>query len=106
MNDIYRNAVSFGDEPDYDFVYHYCSECKKCKIKYYPYKREWEIPEKYRPTEKQKRTVMFIVNRIFTDDAPLITKRQYSKFIDRYFEEAKKVELSCEDNTFDFDDFL
>lgn len=40
MKDIYHNVVSLGDEPDYDSVYHYCSECKKCKIKYYPYKKE------------------------------------------------------------------
>ena len=91
MKDIYHNVVSLGDEPDYDSVYHYCSECKKCKIKYYPYKKEWEIPEEFKPTEKQKRTVMFIINRIFTDDNPLLTKKQYSEFINRYFEDAKKL---------------
>ena len=107
MKDIYHNVVSLGDEPDYDSVYHYCSECKKCKIKYYPHKKEWEIPEEFKPTEKQKRTVMFIINRIFTDDNPLLTKKQYSEFINRYFEDAKKVELSheYEDEPFDFDDF-
>ena len=52
----------------------------------------WEIPEEFKPTEKQKRTVMFIINRIFTDDIPLLTKKQYSEFIDKYFDEAKKVQ--------------
>lgn len=40
MKDIYHTVVSLADEPDYDSVYHYCSECKKCKIKYYPFKKE------------------------------------------------------------------
>lgn len=50
---------------------------------------------------------MFIINRIFTDDNPLLTKKQYSEFINRYFEDAKKVELSheYEDEPFDFNDF-
>ena len=48
---------------------------------------------------------MFIINRIFTDDNPLLTKKQYSEFINRYFENAKKVELSYEDEPFDFNDF-
>ena len=107
MKDIYHNMVSLGDEPDYDSVYHYCSECKKCKIKYYPYKKEWEIPEKFKPTEKQKRTVMFIVNRIFVDDDSLLTKKQYSEFIGKYFDEAKEIELREEWDKgiyLDFDD--
>ena len=28
MKDIYHDMVSLGDEPDYDSVCHYCSECK------------------------------------------------------------------------------
>lgn len=107
MKDIYHTMVSLADEPDYDSVYHYCSECKKCKIKYYPYKKEWEIPEKFKPTEKQKRTVMFISNKIFVDDDSLLTKKQYSEFIGKYFDEAKEIELREEwdkGTLLDFDD--
>ena len=54
MKDIYHNVVSLGDEPDYDSVYHYCSECKKCKIKYYPYKKSGKFPKNLSQQKNKK----------------------------------------------------
>lgn len=65
--------------------------CNDCHIKYDD--GEWDIPEELLPTEKQKRTVAFIRNRldIPNEDAGL-TKQSYWEFINKYFEQAKKTE--------------
>ena len=46
----------------YQKVEHKKFVCKSCKIIYLD--DEWKIPEKYNPTEKQKKTILFINNRL------------------------------------------
>lgn len=66
-------------------------ECKNCGITFT--NNEWEIPDKFKPTEKQIKTVMFITNRLEVeeDTEKLITKKQYCNFISKYFDKAKDI---------------
>ena len=67
-------------------------ECTACKIKFDD--GTWMIPEELKPTEKQERTVMFIRSRLHPPMDDLgITKQSYSKFIGKYFEQAKKANI-------------
>ena len=90
---------------DYDEAGYYISEyrCKNCNIQYDALRREYTLPGNLEPTEKQKRTLYFILNRLprITDELP-ITRPQYFKFIGKYFDEAKLVKYHNDD--FDDDD--
>lgn len=74
----------------YQKVEHKKFVCKSCKIIYLD--DEWKIPEKYNPTEKQKKTILFINNHLGMDIQPL-TKHQCWLDIGKYFERAKKTPL-------------
>ena len=50
------------------------------------------IPEKYNPTEKQEKTILFINNHLGMDIQPL-TKHQCWLDIGKYFERAKRTSL-------------
>lgn len=65
-------------------------ECKTCHIKYDG--GEFTIPNELKPTEKQKKTVMFIRNSLnipYGEEG--ITKHTYWEFINRYFDKAKTL---------------
>lgn len=81
-----------------EYVFEDCSElyykkvevfrCPQCKIKY---DGEYHIPKKLQPTEKQKRTVKFIENRLGRHvDFPEL-RSYYSVFIFKWFDEAKQA---------------
>ena len=77
-------------ETYYQKVEHEKFVCRSCEIKYLDGK--WKIPEKYNPTEKQKKTILFINNRLGMDIQPL-TKHQCWLDISKYFEKAKSTPL-------------
>ena len=50
----------------------------------------WNIPNKLLPTEKQKKTILFINNHLRMD-LEALTKHQCWLDIGKYFDEAKKL---------------
>lgn len=64
MKIIVEREYSQFDE-DYEAGY-YTSEyrCKNCNIQYDVLCREYTLPDNLEPTEKQKRTLYFILNRL------------------------------------------
>lgn len=75
--------------------------CPVCKIK--SKNGKWDIPAKYKPTEKQVNTILFINNRLQTDFESL-TKIQCWKTIKENFDKAKNTEPHhCWDNITDED---
>ena len=64
--------------------------CKSCGISYTNDK--WKIPQKYFPTEKQKKTILYINNHLGMNIQPL-TKHQCWINIGEYFEKAKNTPL-------------
>lgn len=78
------------EEIYYQKVEHEKFVCKSCKITYLDGK--WKIPEKYNPTEKQEKTILFINNHLCMDIQPL-TKHQCWLDIGKYFERAKRTPL-------------
>lgn len=91
MTSIDNRYVGFGDEPDYDLYIHVGDECRHCRIKYDEHYRSWELPDILKPTEQQKKTVLFIQNRLNVCADSLVTKKQYCDFIGKYFDKAKKT---------------
>ena len=91
LTEYFKSFYHWEDECEY---YYKTSKgsCDACRISYDD--GNWIIPEELQPTEKQKRTVMFIRNRL---NPPLddlgITKQSYIKFIGKYFEQAKNTPL-------------
>lgn len=65
-------------------------KCKPCHIKYND--GEWKIPKEYRPSKKQRNTVLFIENRMGYVGAAL-TAKQAHEIISKNFEEAKEIPL-------------
>lgn len=63
-------------------------KCSSCKITYKNDK--WIIPDEFKPTEKQEKTLLFINNRLGTYFEP-ITKHQCWEIINNNFEKAKDV---------------
>ena len=78
------------EETYYQKVEHEKFVCKSCKITYLD--GEWKIPEKYNPTEKQEKTILFINNHLGMYIQPL-TKHQCWLDIGKYFERAKRTPL-------------
>lgn len=88
-------SFSTGIEPDYPSLFcHDEYSCAKCKIKYINGK--WDIPDKFLPTEKQKKTILFINNHL-NMDLEAITKHQCWIDIGKYFEEAKNTQLHTDE---------
>ncbi len=77
---------------DEDFWVNHDYFCPKCSI----FKldgQDWIIPDELKPTEKQERTVAFIHSRLgISFDGIIETKKEYSSFISKHFEDAKKKE--------------
>lgn len=66
----------------YDFY-----KCKPCKIKYNG--KDWKIPKKYRPTEKQIKAVEYI-NSMLGTHHPVLTKHQCWQVIHESLDAANK----------------
>lgn len=82
---------STGPEPDYpDWFPKDIYSCKDCNIK--NINDEWKIPDKLKPTEKQKKTILFINNHL-NMNLKAITKHQCWLAINKYFDKAKKTSL-------------
>lgn len=67
--------------------------CKKCKITYTNIantKKVWDIPEKFRPTEKQRKTILFINHRLHIN-LEAITRHQCRIDIGKHFDAAKNA---------------
>lgn len=106
MKSVDRHYVGFGDEPDYDSYEHIGDECQKCRIKYDNHSRSWVLPDALKPTEKQKKTVLFIQNRLNIRADNLVTKKQYREFISKYFDEAKSTkEFKYDVCEFDYEEY-
>lgn len=78
------------DECEY-WTPHTTHTCSKCNITHKMGK--WNIPQDLLPTEKQKKTVKFICNRLsglWIEDAGM-TKHSHWEFINKYFEDAKNA---------------
>lgn len=93
------------DEPCYELIEERCGICgiKHNENAILCEKEEWELPSNLRPTEKQIRTKLFILNRLGYEDfknnedeldffQEPITKKQYIDFIGKYFDKAKKTQ--------------
>lgn len=65
-------------------------KCSSCKIEYKG--GEWIIPNKFKPTEKQERTLLFINNRLGTSFEP-VTKHRCWEIIGKNFEKAKNTNV-------------
>jgi len=62
--------------------------CNDCKISFE--NDTWNIPNKLLPTEKQKKTILFINNHL-SMDLKALTKHQCWLDIGKYFDKAKKT---------------
>ena len=74
----------------YRDIYYEKLICMECKIYYENDK--WNIPDKFLPTDKQKKTILFINNHLGMD-LKALTKHQCWLDICKYFEEAKRTPL-------------
>ncbi len=59
--------------------------CRRCNVSYS--KGEWDIPEELLPTEKQRKTIQLINNRLHLG-VEAMTKGQCNRVIGEFFEEA------------------
>ena len=85
----YRMPFCTGPKPDYPELYEeHKYKCKECNIK--RINGEWEVPKKFRPTEKQVRTILFI-NSSLGLDIKAVTRKQCCADIDKHFKKAKKA---------------
>ena len=85
----------------------YCYEdkyfCSPCKIK--NINGKWIIPNKFLPTEKQKKTILFINNHLGMD-LEALTKHQCWLDIGKYFHEAKKTPLHDDEYYLDMQEYF
>jgi len=85
----------------------YCCEdkyyCSACRIK--NINGKWTIPNKFLPTEKQKKTILFINNHLRMD-LEALTKRQCWLDIGKYFDEAKKIPLHSSEYYEDLEEYF
>ena len=77
--------------------------CKDCKISFENDK--WTIPSGLMPTEKQKRTVLFINNHLGMDIKAL-TKHQCWLDIGKYFDKAKSTPLYSDEEFIEMQDYF
>lgn len=89
---FFLKTEGFYDWEDQEIYYsengHEKFVCKSCKITCLD--DEWKIPKRYAPTEKQKKTLLFINNHLGMDIEPL-TKYQCWLDIGKYFKKAKNT---------------
>ena len=92
VDESYSKLEKFYHWEDEDYYYkeNYYSKfiCDDCQISFEHNK--WYVPDSLKPTEKQKRTISFINNRLRIDlDA--ITRHQCWLDINKYFDKAKNT---------------
>lgn len=99
------NYIDFsGTAEDGELEYYWEEyDCNACHITYDG--ENWDIPDKYKPTEKQIRTILFINNHL-NMDLKALTKHQCWIDIGRYFEEAKNTPLYSDEYFEDMQEFL
>lgn len=94
-NKTYCKMEGFYHWEDEETYYHKIEHekfvCKLCKITYLD--GEWKIPEKYNPTEKQEKTILFINNHLDMNIQPL-TKHQCWLDISKYFEKSQENSIT------------
>ncbi len=83
-----------ADDEELEYVWEQ-NKCKKCGISYEQdlccgLHGKWKNIEKYAPTEKQKKTILFINSRLHLG-LEALTKRQCWRDINKYFDEAKET---------------
>ena len=76
--------------------------CNNCKISFEDDK--WHIPNNLLPTEKQKKTILFINNRLKID-LEALTKHQCWLDIGKYFDKAKNTPLYSDEDWLDMQDY-
>lgn len=89
-----------------DWELEYCWEeykCKSCKITYDG--NHWTIPRDKLPTEKQKKTILFINNHLNMDLVAL-TKHQCWLDISKYFNQAKNTPLHTDEYYEDMQEYF
>ena len=81
-NKTYCKMEAFYHWEDEETYYHKVEHkkfvCKSCKITYLD--GEWKIPEKYDPTEKQEKTILFIHTIILLHINIILVIMQWSSF--------------------------
>ena len=85
------------EDEDYYYRKNYYGKfvCNDCKISFEDDK--WNIPNNLMPTEKQKKTILFINNHLGMD-LEALTKHQCWSDIGKYFDEAKKKPLYSDED--------
>lgn len=76
------SGTAEDDELEYDWFQWRCGQCRIA------YDGEWDIPKKYAPTEKQRKTILFINGRLGLH-LEALTKHQCWLDIGKYFDDAK-----------------
>lgn len=103
----YSKLEEFYHWEDEDYYYrnnyHEKFVCNDCKISFEDDK--WNIPDNLMPTEKQKKTILFINNRLGMD-LEALTKHQCWIDIGKYFEEAKKIPLYSDEDLLYMQDYF
>lgn len=77
--------------------------CNDCNISFEDGK--WYIPNNLMPTEKQKKTIIFINNHLGMN-LKALTKHQCWLDIGKYFNEAKKTPLHSDENWIDIQEYF
>jgi hypothetical protein len=93
------------EDEDYYYRKNYYEKfvCNDCKISFED--DEWHIPNNLMPTEKQKKTILFINNHLRMD-LEALTKHQCWLDIGKYFEEAKKTPLYSKEDYWDMQEYF
>lgn len=77
--------------------------CNDCNISFEDDK--WHIPNNLMPTEKQKKTILFINNHLRMD-LEALTKHQCWLDIGKYFDEAKNTPLYSDEDWIDMQEYF
>lgn len=77
--------------------------CNDCNISFEDDK--WHITNNLMPTEKQKKTILFINNRLRMD-LEALTKHQCWLDIGKYFDEAKNTPLYSDEDWIDMQEYF
>lgn len=104
-----RYVPDLSGTADYDYEYLWEQhKCKQCEITcekdiYSDIDGEWHIPDEYKPTEKQVKTILFINGRLQLN-LQALTKKQCWQDINKYFAEAKSTQLYNDENWYEIQD--
>lgn len=106
VNKSYSQLEEFYHWEDEEFYYRNVFYekllCYNCKIRFKD--DNWDIPEYLLPTEKQKKTILFINNHLKMN-LKALTKFQCWKDINQYFEKAKKVPLHSDEEWIEIQEY-